>query len=87
MPWVTRILVATLAIVLIVVGLVTTISPIPFGFALVVLGIGMLVGVSETARRKVREWRLRLPWFNRGLKEVQQAMPEPVAESLESTEP
>ena len=75
------------AVTLIVIGVVTSISPVPFGFVLVVIGVIVLALADPRARPVLRWLRRRWPWLNRRLRGAQAKAPTAIAEPLEETDP
>ena len=78
---------ALIAIVLIVVGVLTSISPVPLGFVLVLVGIVVLALADPHARPMLRWLRRRWPWLDRRLRGAQKKAPTAIAEPLEETDP
>lgn len=79
-----RILVTILASVLIVVGIVWTISPLPFGFVLVVLGVLLLAAAAPVV---LRWFRRRWRWLDRKLARLQEILPRWLARHLRRSDP
>jgi uncharacterized membrane protein YbaN (DUF454 family) len=79
-----RILLVLLALALIVVGVIWTISPIPFGFVLII--VGLLVLASQ-APRFVRWLRRRWKWFDRVLNALQRWLPRFLTRPLRESSP
>ena len=65
----------TLALVLVLVGLVTFLLPIPFGIVVLVIGIAVLMMVSPTARKGFHRLRARYPSLDRRLATVEPHLP------------
>ena len=76
-------LVAVFAIVLILVGLVLTPTPLPLGIILVAIGFALLVNVWPAPIRWLRK---RWAWFDRLLRRIERASPEPIARDIRRTE-
>lgn len=78
-----RFLISALAIAMIGFGLVLTISPIPFGFVLVILGVLLFVSVAPAEVRWIRRrWR----WFDRMMHRLEKRMPEWIAKRLRDSD-
>ncbi len=72
------------AVLLILVGLVTAITPIPFGLPLVIIGFLMLATISPATLRFVRRrWR----WLDRRLRWLQKKLPKWMTRSLRKSDP
>jgi hypothetical protein len=84
---VVRFALSLFAIALITIGVATSISPIPFGFVLVIIGIIILALADPHARPLLRWIRSHWPWLNRRLHEAQANSPEMVSQPLRETEP
>ena len=63
------------AVLLVLVGLVTFLLPIPFGIVLLVVGIAMLMMVSPVARNWFHRLRDRYPSLDRRLASVEPHLP------------
>ncbi len=74
-----RIAVSLFALLLIGFGLVLTISPIPFGFVLVVIGFLLFATVAPA---EVRWLRKRWRWFDRAMHALEKRLPEWIARRL-----
>ncbi len=79
-----RIAVAVFAVILIVVGAMTAISPIPFGLPLVVLGFVLLATSSPATLRWMRR---RWGWLDRRFRWLQERAPARMRERLRRTDP
>lgn len=78
-----RIAVSTFALLLIGFGLVLTISPIPFGFVIVITGFLLFVSVAPAEVRWLRRhWR----WFDRAMHRLEKRLPEWIAKRLRVTD-
>ncbi|MCB2113027.1 MAG: hypothetical protein KDD85_05700 [Parvularculaceae bacterium] len=78
-----KIAVSIFALLLIGFGLVLTISPIPFGIILVVIGFLLFVAAApEQVRRLRKSWR----WFDRAMHRVEKRMPKWIARRLRETD-
>jgi|GEM_PF-1852676 len=73
--------------VLLPVGIVLGISPIPVGFILIPLSLYLLAGESETARRGIRWVRHHIPPLNRSMLAVAHHLPERVMQMIHDTAP
>ncbi len=82
-----RLIVSIIAIVMIVIGFVTMISPIPFGIILILLGL-VLLTLADPHSRPILKWiRKRWPWLDRLLANAQEHTPPIISEPLKETEP
>lgn len=64
-----------IAILMVLVGLVTFLLPIPFGIVLLVMGIAMLMMVSPPVRRWFHRQRDRYPSLDRRLSTLEPHLP------------
>lgn len=74
-----RLAVSAFAVLMILVGLVWTISPIPFGIVFVALGVLLL---AAAAPGEVRWLRRRWRWFDRLMHGAEKRMPEWLAKRI-----
>lgn len=74
-----RIAVSVFALLLIGFGVVLTISPIPFGFVIVIVGFLLFVTVAPA---EVRWLRKRWRWFDRAMHGLENRLPEWIAKRL-----
>jgi len=74
-----RIAVSVFALLLIGFGVVLTISPIPFGFVIVIAGILLFVCVAPA---EVRWLRKRWRWFDRAMHGLEDRLPPWIAKRL-----
>ena len=78
-----KLLVTLFALVLIVVGLILTPSPLPFGLIIVALGLSLLVAVAPDLVRWLRgRWR----WFDRRMHDLEDRLPEFMSRPLRRTD-
>ncbi len=74
-----KIAVSIFALLLIGFGVVLTISPIPFGFIIVIVGFLLFVTVAPGEVRWVRKrWR----WFDKAMHGLEKRLPEWIARRL-----
>ncbi len=79
-----KFLVVVFAFVLIGVGLITAITPVPFGLPLILIGFLLLATVSPATLRAVRR---RWKWLDRRLKWLQKKLPHWMTRSLRRSDP
>ncbi len=70
-----NIVLLAIAILMVLVGLVTFLLPIPFGIVLLLMGIAMLMMVSPPVRRWFHRLREHYPSFDRRLASVEPHLP------------
>lgn len=75
--------VSVFALLLIGFGAVLTISPIPFGFVLVMMGFLLFVTVAPA---EVRWLRKRWRWFERMMHRLEKRLPEWIAKRLRQSD-
>ena len=85
--FIARFIISLLAIALIVVGVVLTISPIPLGILLVLFGVIILALANPYARPLLKWIRSKWPWFNKSIRSAQQHSPDIISEPLKETDP
>ena len=62
-----RYLLGGLAIVLLIIGIVALISPLPIGVILIAIGLSILVCVSDTAKMQLKKVRTKYSKINQKL--------------------
>lgn len=78
-----RLAVSVFAILLMLFGLIWTISPIPFGFIFLILGFLLLL---SAAPGEIRWLRRRWRWFDRAMHGLEKRLPEWIAKRLRATD-
>lgn len=78
-----RLAISAFALLLIGFGVVLTISPIPFGFIIVIIGFLLFVAVAPA---EVRWLRRRWRWFDRAMHRLEKRLPEWIAKRLRVTD-
>jgi len=73
-------------LVLIVISLPLTVSPIPFGLITLFFGIVVLVASNPLAARALRALRRRYAWVDGLFDRAQTVLPEELAEPLKKTD-
>lgn len=71
------------AIILIIVGIITAPTPVPFGIIFIILGILLL---SSVAPGLVRWLRKRWRWFDRQMLRVEKRLPNWIAKHLRKSQ-
>ncbi len=69
------------------VGLIVFVSPIPFGFAIVIPGVAMLIMGSDTVANWIKRRREEHEKLDEKLKDAEEEAPEEISEPLEKTDP
>jgi len=82
-----KILVRFVAIILIFIGALTMVSPIPFGFVLLAVGIALLISTSKAAARAIRGLRRRFPVFNTLMRVAARMLPKRFRDDLRRSDP
>ena len=77
----------SLAIFLLLLGLIIFSTPLPFGGVLMLAGCGLLVSVSQTAALRLRQWRLTSPRFNKLFTSLEIRAPGALGRALRRTNP
>lgn len=78
-----RAAVAAFALILIFFGMILTISPIPFGFIIVIAGFLLFVSVAPG---QVRWLRRNWGWFDRTMHRLEKRLPQWIAKRLRDTD-
>lgn len=73
--------------ILVPVGLVALMLPIPGAFLVLVMGITMLIATSEKSRKYIRALRTRFTRFNRSMEWLEDRTGERVGTILRQTQP
>lgn len=82
-----RFILSLIAIAMIVVGVVTMVSPIPFGIILIVSGLALLVLANPKARPFLRWLRRKLPFLDHWLDEAEPRSSGRIRDVLRETDP
>ena len=78
-----RLTVSLFALLLILFGLLWTISPLPFGFVILILGFLLLLAAAPGEIRWLRKrWR----WFDRAMHGLEKRLPNWIARRLRATD-
>lgn len=75
------------ALVLIVIGVILFPLPIPFGLAMIVTGLAMLVSSSPVVARWLKRLRRRNQGTDRAIRTIESGLPEVLAGPLRTTDP
>lgn len=79
-----RVAVAIFAVILIIVGIITTPTPVPFGVVFIAIGLMLL---ATAAPAVVRALRHRWAWFNKAMRKATEILPRFIARPLRRTDP
>jgi len=79
-----KFLVVVFAFVLIFVGVLTAITPVPFGLPLILIGFLLLATVSPATLRFIRR---RWGWLDDRLRWLQRKLPRSITRSLRRSDP
>lgn len=82
-----RIVLLILAVVLIFVGLVVLPLPIPFGAAMILTGLTILIASNDTAAGWIRKWREQNPRMNQRILALESRLPDKLGKILRRTTP
>ena len=82
-----RLALISLAVVIILFGLIIFSTPLPFGSALILAGCGLLVSVSETAAMRLRRLRMDYPRLNKFFGSLEICVPGAPGCALRRTAP
>jgi|GEM_PF-4499061 len=80
-------LVGVFAVVLIIIGAITAVMPIPFGIIFMIIGFILLGVVAPPVRPALRNARRRWGWLDDRLDEAQEKLPESIASPLRESDP
>jgi len=75
----------TIAIVLIIIGLILFPMPVPVGIFFIIGGVAMLVSVNPNAQQTVSKLRKQYPWVNRVMHKATQKAPRFLRHILHKT--
>lgn len=73
--------------ILMVYGLIASLSPLPAGAPLVIVGLLMIAGANPAARPVIIRMRRRWRWFNKLVRFVGKRAPRRIAMVAHATEP
>lgn len=82
-----KILILIFGSILLFVGLISMVTPIPGGTLAIAVGGGMVICTSEAAARYVRSRRARFQRFNKAMTWIENRMGERLSAPLRSTRP
>ena len=82
-----HLLVGVFAVVLIIVGAITAITPVPFGIIFMIIGFILLGSVWSPMRPALRNVRRRWGWLDDRLDEAQEKLPDSIANPLRESDP
>ena len=78
---------STLALLLIIVGIILTPMPVPFGIIMIILGLAILASVNHRVRGWITDIRRRFPGFSNALHNVKHKLPSMMRQLIDDTEP
>jgi len=73
--------------ILLAVGVVVWIMPIPLGFLIVAGALYLLASESETVRNGIRGVRRRLPLLDKGMRSMAHRLPRGIMHMIRDTDP
>lgn len=76
-----------LGILIFTFGVIALVSPIPFGFVFIPLGLAMMLWASPWMRGRLRRFRAHHPNFDRKLREAEDWLPDWLAAPLRHSRP
>jgi len=82
-----RILILITGSILLVIGLVSMVTPIPGGTLLITVGAGMIICSSKTAAKYIQTCRTKFHRFNRGVHWLEEKMGDRMSAPLRQTRP
>lgn len=82
-----RVVRLTIGSLLLVVGVVVWILPVPLGFLIVAGALYLLASESETVRAGIRGVRRRLPMLDKGMRAIAHRLPRGVMHMIRDTDP
>jgi len=82
-----RIVVLVIGTILLVIGLVSMVTPIPGGTLLITVGGGMVICSSNTAAKYIQTCRSKFNRFDRGMTWLENKMGERLSSPLRRTRP
>lgn len=82
-----RIIQIAIGSVLVLLGLISWLTPFPGGTALIAIGLTLLICASETAARAVKKSRSKIPVLDKGMIWIEEHVPAKLADALRRTRP
>lgn len=82
-----RIVLLIVGAMLLLLGLISMVTPIPGGTLLITFGAGMIICSSATAANYVRVCRVKFSRFNKGMTWLEDKMGEKLSAPLRRTRP
>lgn len=82
-----RIALLILAVALIFTGLIVLPLPIPFGAAMIIIGMTILIASNDTAAGWIRKWREQNPRINQRILALEGRLPNRLRKILSRTTP
>ena len=82
-----RIVILVTGSILLLLGLVSMVTPIPGGTLLITVGVGMVICSSTTAARYIQVCRIKFDRFNRGMSWLENKMGDRLSAPLRRTRP
>ena len=82
-----RIVILTTGTVLLVLGLISMVTPIPGGTLLITVGVGMVICSSDTATRYIRNCRTKYARLDKSMSWLENKMGERLSAPLKRTRP
>jgi len=73
--------------VLLLLGLLSWLTPLPGGTALIAIGLMLLICTSETAARIIMNGRLKITIFNKAMIWIEDHVPAKFSDALRRTRP
>ena len=71
-----RLILQLIGFVIMMAGIVLTLSPVPFTFTLVVIGASLIIANNRVVATWLRHVRMRFPLFERAFEGVEQILPQ-----------
>ncbi|MFZ1989544.1 MAG: hypothetical protein WAW96_07200, partial [Alphaproteobacteria bacterium] len=71
-----RLILQLIGFVLMMAGIVLTLSPVPFTFTMIVIGASLIIANNRVVATWLRHVRMRFPLFERAFEGVEQILPQ-----------
>ncbi len=82
-----RLIMMLLAILLLALGIISWVTPIPGGTLMLALGLTLLICSSESAAKFLKNYRRKFPKLNKVMSWIEGKTPKILSEAIQRTRP